>query len=170
MGLVVFSKLFPEIGPAETRVIIVPSGCPMPEDRYAFTELYCEDPDCHCRQVMFCVMSETTNEVLAFIRYRFNRYGSFESEPFLDPSWKQSELAPHLLILAKEVLLVDKDYLKRLERHYAMVKALEPGSRPTAAAELPEETPSKRARASVAKRGKRGRGKNHRNRHKRKRR
>lgn len=123
MGLMHFTTLFRDIGQQETRVVVIPDGCPVPPGRYAFVEMYCSEPGCDCRRVMLQVVFEATEEVLAHISYDFDRDGSEMSGPLLDPLNKQSDLASHLLDLAESLLLSDEAYVAHLQRHYAMFKA-----------------------------------------------
>ncbi|HDQ70592.1 MAG TPA: hypothetical protein ENN19_00670 [Chloroflexi bacterium] len=61
------------------------------------------------------------NRFLASISYGFDRDDEMAG-PFLDPLNPQSEHAFKLLEMVSGLVLSDRRYLKRLERHYRLVK------------------------------------------------
>jgi hypothetical protein len=136
-GMSPFWARFKEVAARETRVCILPypqGG--LPAGGYAFTELYCDDPDCDCRRVLLQVRTEVEpNVVLATINYGWETeefytrwmHGDREGardirQAWLDPLNPQSDLAPALLRLFQEIALSDQAYVVRLGMHYAMFK------------------------------------------------
>ena len=69
MPFVPFEQYFPEVGAREIRTLTVPPGDPLglPAGEYGFLELYCNDPGCDCRRVLFCVIARNGMSVQAFI-------------------------------------------------------------------------------------------------------
>src|SRR5205823_1234453 len=103
----------------------------------ALVEFYCDDLGCDCRRVIIQVWG---NEKPGIALATFN-YG-WESEKFYvkwmhgdrelaremrglspEPFGRQSSFTPQLLELVRTVLAEDPAYVKRLKRHYEMVKA-----------------------------------------------
>ncbi|MFH1829890.1 MAG: hypothetical protein ABH871_03840 [Pseudomonadota bacterium] len=125
-GMMMFHQLFPDIGLEETRTIAVfKEQDGLPEGSYGFVELYCIDPNCDCRRVMFNVVSEEPAKHLATINHAFEPPPPddvIKEQSFLDELNVQSEYSTTLLKLFKEVLLMDTVYIDRLEEHYKMVK------------------------------------------------
>jgi hypothetical protein len=132
-----FDSVFPEVAARETRSLYLPEGYKrLPSAQYGFLELYCDDPGCDCRRVLLQVCREDDpDKVLTTITY------GWETESFyarllrgdrktaremtgasLDPYNKQSKYSEDLLELFREVVLSDKDYVERLQRHYRMFK------------------------------------------------
>ena len=68
--LVPFTRLFPELGHKETRVVVLlDEGDPV-KGRYAFLENYCDKPACDCRRVILCVVNEDVpDKILASINF-----------------------------------------------------------------------------------------------------
>ena len=119
-----FYHLFPQLAADETRSIILQEENGDGFEKYSFVEAYCTDPTCHCRRVMFNVVKDDEHTVAA-ISYGFDP-GPMQG-PFLDPLNPQSDEAEEVLCMAKDLLLSDEAYLRRLERHYLLVKASCPG-------------------------------------------
>ena len=122
-----FSTIRPDVAMKETRSLIVPVGDHrLPADQYVFEELYCDDAACDCRRVMLKVHSLRDGECLATISHSFDPPAAGDPEDlqtFLDPLHPQSDLADVLQAMFEEILLKDDVYMRRLERHYALVKA-----------------------------------------------
>ena len=55
-----FHETFPDIAENETRSLIIHSDSELPDDKYVFTEAYCDEENCDCRRVFFNVFSEKT--------------------------------------------------------------------------------------------------------------
>jgi len=122
--LVPFTYLFPEQGPAETRVITTHGYPSLPDDEYALVESYCVDPTCDCRRVMLNVLPRRrmAQGYLATISFGFDRKAELAG-PFLDPLNPQSQYAQALLdMVITLVLEADPAYIARLEAHYRQVK------------------------------------------------
>lgn len=140
MSFQMFHEVCPEIGLQETRSIALPddSGYNLPADDYAFLEMYCSDAGCDCRRVYFQVISiNNPGSVLAVITWGweslafYRKWGHYPGAakdaklmkgPSLAPLAKQSELAPALLKLAKNLLLPTPEYVERIKRHYALFR------------------------------------------------
>ena len=124
MYLIPFYVVEPELAERETRTItIFEPHDDLPPGTYALIESYCPDPACECRRVMLNVMSEESPQrgYLASISYGFDRDEELAG-PFLDGLNPQSEYAESLLELVSDWVLRDPRYLRRLERHYQLVK------------------------------------------------
>jgi len=140
-----FFSRFPELAARETRTVkLLEPFAGLPAGEYGFLELYCNEPTCDCRRVLFQVCrADRPNKVLATINY------GWESEDFyaqwlhgdresarelasadLDPLNTQSKLSPALLELFRQILLEDRAYIDRLRRHYGMFKRAQGGSAP----------------------------------------
>ena len=138
MPYVPFYEYFPEIAKSETRSITIPKRLPsgLPAGEYGFLEMYCNERKCDCRRVFFYVVSPSNKEPLAVIAYgwenpefyaRWMRDDSPEvieelKGPSLNITSPQSNLAPAILELVKEVLLQDKSYVDRIKVHYRMFR------------------------------------------------
>jgi hypothetical protein len=131
-----FYERFKEIAMKETRSITIHNNPELPDDDYGFLEAYCNDENCDCRRVFFNVISRKRGEIVAVIAYgwedsefytRWYRQNDPQiiremQGPMLNPSSKQSGLAPALLNLVRNTLLKDPAYKDRLKRHYWMFK------------------------------------------------
>ena len=121
-GMVPLGTLLPEVAEAETRtVFVVEEQDGVPADSYGFVELYCRASGCDCRRVMLSVCAASSEQVVATISYGFDRDAD-DAGPFLEPFGAQSAIAKPLLRLAEAVLLRDREYVARLERHYRQFK------------------------------------------------
>jgi hypothetical protein len=136
-GMSAFGSRFPDVTARETRVVILlyPQGG-LPAGSFGFLELYCDDPACDCRRVLLQVRAEHQPEtVLATINYGWesvafytqwlhgDRQGAREiKQASLDPFNPQSRFAASFLRLFRTVVLQDKAYIQRLQRHYTMFK------------------------------------------------
>jgi hypothetical protein len=122
VNLIQFHTFYPELAERETCTLTTFGQDGLPADTYGLVESYCGDPDCDCQRVMLNVVSKKHPErgYLASICHGFDREDEMAG-PFLDPLNPQSELAEALLEHVQFVLL-DEDYIARLQRHYAMFK------------------------------------------------
>lgn len=131
MSMMRFGNIYPELGPKETRAIQVVermknATVDLPLDEYGFVESYCAEANCDCRRVMMNVFSRDARKLEATINHAFDPPGKnslLREQTFLDPLHRQSRHAPALLDIFVNVVLGDKAYRERLERHYAMFKA-----------------------------------------------
>ncbi len=129
MELRPFQERFPQLGSVECRFVVLPDGGEsIPAGSYAFIEYYCTDSTCDCRRVMLLVTDRKTGKQLASISFGFDRDDPLRG-PFLDPMNRQCPIADEFLDLAKRLVLRDRSYVDRLERHYRMFKAALRGER-----------------------------------------
>ena len=128
----------PELAERETRTVTVVDHrrYNLPAAQYAFLEMFCDEPGCDCRRVLFSVLSSLHKDVQAVIAWGWEDkefYVNWMGEndpivieelkgPALNLASSQSNLAPALLDLFREVLLQDIPYLERVKRHYAMFR------------------------------------------------
>lgn len=132
-----FYEYFRELALKETRSFNVFDGHPdLPAAEYGLVELYCDDEGCNCQRVMFEVLSRNRNASVAYIAYGWesaNFYRKWTQSgdpdiafhmqgPVLNELSPQSELAPALLALVRDIVLKDAAYVERLKRHYQMFK------------------------------------------------
>lgn len=99
-------------------------------------ELYCKNPECDCRRVIFHVISEREEKIVAVISFGweseefYKKWIEIDDEsmikelkgPTLNSASRQSEYAPELLELVRTVILTDINYVDRLKGHYKMFK------------------------------------------------
>jgi len=133
-----FHSLFPEIAQKQVRCLIVgpyqgtapEPAHSLPADKYIFSEFFCADLTCDCRQAFLQVISEGQPEkVFACINvgwddeayYRKRCHGDRELAAnlvrgSLDPINKQSEFAGQILELFQSHIKTTP-YLLRLRRH-----------------------------------------------------
>lgn len=132
-----FYERFRDLAWKETRNVTIFEGhSTLPSDEYGLIELYCNDENCDCRRVMFNVASKKRNNFAAVIAYGWESVDFYRKwlrrddpetirelqEPVLNLMSPQSELAPALLELVRELVLKDPTYVARLKRHYQMFK------------------------------------------------
>ncbi len=138
MSYAPFGEYFPEIEKKETRVITIleDASWKLPPAEYAFVEMFCNEPGCDCRRVMFMIMSAPDEQPKAVIAYGWEKKKFYVKwfrdtdpkvikdlmGPVLNQMSPQSELAPELLQLFKDLLLRDKNYMIRVKRHYSMIR------------------------------------------------
>ena len=138
-----FFSRFPELAARETRTVkLLEPFAGLPAGEYGFLELYCNEPTCDCRRVLFQVCrADRPNKVLATINYGWESedfyaqwlHGDRESarelvSASLDPLNAQSKLSPALLEVCRHIVLQDRAYVDRLRRHYRMFKHAQRGS------------------------------------------
>jgi hypothetical protein len=146
-----FHSRFPELAAAETRVINIfeESNLRLPPGEYALVESFCNEPGCDCRRAFLNIVAKDlagtqavmTQAVISFGWERRSFYvrwfGSNDPKmiadlkgPALAVGQPQSNLAPLLLKVVKEIVLSDSAYVERLKRHYVMFRAsvAKPGS------------------------------------------
>lgn len=138
MPFVLFHDFHPELAERETRSLTLPlPDYGLPAGRYGMLEMYCDEPGCDCRRVLFMVVSPEQAHPLAVVNFGweslefYSEWGAFGGVEFVEelkgPSLNigspQSKLAPGVLTIVKEVLLQDPAYIERLKRHYHMVRA-----------------------------------------------
>jgi hypothetical protein len=149
MPYTMFYQYFPNIAKTETRNITIfdESDFKLPAGNYAFLEMFCNEPECDCRRVFLCVMSDRGKNIEAVFTYgwespKFYAKWMKDNDPHIISELKgpalnlgspQSDLAPALLDLVRNVLLRDKEYIDRIKRHYSMFRSKIDGSRKTKA-------------------------------------
>ncbi len=132
-----FFKFLPEVADKEMRIIKVfdDSHWNLPADVYGFFEMFCSEKQCDCRRVFFNVMTERQGNV-ATIAYGWETPTFYARwigtndrsviEEMLGPNLNvlspQSKIAPQILKMFKDVLLVDVDYINSIKRHYELMK------------------------------------------------
>jgi len=141
MPYTAFHDFFPEIAERETRTLTVfkNNQWELPAAQYSLIEMFCDEPGCDCRRVMFYVLSSKFGKLVAVIAY------GWESEKFytkwigqkispkmmqelkgpaLNTLSPQSKIAPLILQLIIETVLQDQIYIERVKRHYKMMRDL----------------------------------------------
>lgn len=145
MPFVLFHEHFPELAERETRTI-TPLGESeyLPPDMYALFEMYCNEPGCDCRRVLFYVVSSSVNEVVAVVGWGwedaefYKRWMKDDDPeiirglmgPALNPGSLQSNFAPAIVELIKDVALQDEEYVERIKNHYRMFREKIEGKKP----------------------------------------
>jgi hypothetical protein len=137
-----FSK-FPKTAVTETRALTVYDHPLLPPGEYGFIELFCDEPGCDCRRVMFNIHIPESPKPLAVVAYGWETrefyakwFGKDDPDiirelqgPCLNTMSPQSPLAPALLAETIE-LLEDEAYVERIKRHYDMFRQeVEKGSK-----------------------------------------
>lgn len=131
-----FYDRFPDIAENETRSLIIHSDPELPDDKYMFTEAYCDEQNCDCRRVFFNVFSENTKTLLAVITYGWEKRQYYidwmgDNDPIvidslvglgLNLSSPQSKFAQALLNKLDFALKNDINYVKRLKKHYKIFR------------------------------------------------
>lgn len=127
---------FPEMAMQEQRSFRLSDHNELPDDEYSLMELYCNDINCDCRRVHFLVVSNKTKTHLAEMSFGWESLSYYEkfmgiNDPelinemtglSLNPLSEQSEYAPALLNIINNEVLQDRNYVKRLQRHYQLFK------------------------------------------------
>lgn len=133
-----FHSRFPDVAERETRTVTVidSSDFNLPPAHYSFLEMFCDEPGCDCRRVFFSVVSSLQKDIQAVIAWGWEErefYTKWMGDddpriindligPALNLASPQSNLAPALLYLFRNVLLQDTAYVERVKRHYTMFR------------------------------------------------
>ena len=132
-----FHAHFAEIAKEETRAItILREDDVVPKGSYGLLEMYCDDPDCDCRRVLFEVYDWERRKSIAYIAYGWESAEFYRKwlrmddpqtirelqGPALNLGSPQSRFAPTMLDLVRDTVLKDPAYVSRLKRHYQMFK------------------------------------------------
>ena len=133
-----FHSRFREVAERETRTVTVMdcAAFNLPPADYSFLEMFCDEPGCDCRRVFFSVVSSLQEGIQAVITWGWEErdfYVKWMGDddpriindligPALNLASPQSDLAPALLDLFRNVLLQDTAYVERVKRHYAMFR------------------------------------------------
>lgn len=167
MPYVSFHDYFPDIAEQETRSFTVLEDPELPPGSYALAEMYCNEPGCDCRRVFFSVLSSLTKRIEAVIAYgwespRFYTQWMGDNDPEIIKELKgptsnllspQSDLAPAILKVVRDVVLQDRAYVERLKDHYKMLKHYIDNKRQTTTAESKRKGISSRSSGRRKRRG-----------------
>jgi len=138
MAFVPLHEYFPELAEKETRFITVLDGTDtgLPPASYGFVEAFCNERGCDCRRVFFLVTSCARKGLQTVVAWGWEKpefYARWMTSPdphsiadLMGPALNtlspQSELAPAILKLARDVLLQDPAYVERVKQHYAIFR------------------------------------------------
>ena len=137
MPYALFHDYFPEIAERETRTIILPNPTDgLPEGHYSLLEMFCDEAGCDCRRVFFYVVSSFRKGPEAVVAYGWEDdafYARWMKEddpmcietlrgPSLNLASPQSELAPAIVDLIKNVAIKDIAFVERIKCHYRMFR------------------------------------------------
>ena len=98
--------------------------------------MFCDEPGCDCRRVMFYVVSRGRSGPIAVVAYGWESVDFYarwlKSDdprvlaelmgPVLNMGSHQSNLAPAILGFVRDRLLQDAAYVQRVKRHYEMFR------------------------------------------------
>lgn len=134
-----FHTRCPQEAEQETRTVtVLQHGGPLPKGTYGFIELYCDEDDCDCRRVVISVLAREKRKVVATLNYGWEKlsfYRRWIKGPWstagmrgvtLEPGVRQSRHAEMFRQFFADVLLNDRAYYKRIQRHYRLFKASGP--------------------------------------------
>lgn len=135
-------EVLPDLAEQETRTFTILEDGELPAADYTLVELYCDEPGCDCRRVIFSVISSETGMDMAHIGYGwenlsfYKQWLSFEDPqmvkemkgPALNPLSPQSDIAPEILNIVETVVLQDERYIERLKTHYKLFRSRIGGS------------------------------------------
>jgi hypothetical protein len=127
---------FPEKCETELRTAVFAGKASesFPPGTYIFSEYFCPDLDCDCQRVLIKVLNvRSPNDraiEVATISYTWDEHAedwkaivAENPNPYLDPLHFQAPFANSLLEFWKDMLTRDVPYAKRLQRHYAELRA-----------------------------------------------
>jgi hypothetical protein len=128
--------LLPKLASAETRSFIVQASPGLPAGEFGLIESFCDDFGCDCRRVIFSVLRRDPPAVVAVINFGWETPGFYASRhewadvevmmmaaATLEPLEEQSLYAEPLLVIVRDQILADLDYVDRIVRHYRVFKA-----------------------------------------------
>jgi len=136
-----FHDYFPKIAEKETRTLSVFKNnvWGLPAADYSLIEMFCDEPGCDCRRIMFYVISSESQDLVAVIAYGWESekyyrkwYGQKLNSkmmqelkgPVLNQMSLQSKIAPKILKMVIEIILQDTEYIERVKRHYGMFREI----------------------------------------------
>lgn len=142
-----FRDRFRDLADRETRTIspLQDSASGLPAGQYAFLEMFCDEPGCDCRRVLFTVVDTASGRCEAVINFGWEDASFYaawlrEDDPHMVAALQgpalhlgpaQGKHANAILDFAKRLLLGDAAYVARIKRHYAMFREdVEQGNRP----------------------------------------
>lgn len=135
MPYIPFYEICPRIAEKETRVITLlqeDNEFDLPQGDYVFFELFCDE--CDCRRVFLQVL--LSQKIVATIAYGWENISFYRNEfkgfteneikelkgPSIDPFQYQSDISNQILRMFNQILFSDKEYLKRITKHYDQFK------------------------------------------------
>ena len=107
----------------------------LPADEYGLIELYCTDPSCDCRRVLFLVARLSDDTVVAALNYGweppafYKRWSPHDpsasalSGVTVDPTHPQTPLSKPLQLVVQALVTEDNAYRSMLQRHYDLFRA-----------------------------------------------
>lgn len=133
MPVIQFNLVCPDIAAKETKALGVTNDKEIPDGAYQFEEMFCDNPQCDCREAIIVVYEQKLGSVpLATIRYDLKAAELLRDASGLCPTCRsgaellpdgdQTEIAEPLLDLFVECL-AKNNYAQTLARHYKMFKA-----------------------------------------------
>ncbi|MEZ6134270.1 MAG: hypothetical protein R3C53_05095 [Pirellulaceae bacterium] len=159
-----YFDVFPDKCETELRTVTLMDcevGDPVPNGLYVFTEYFCNDLSCDCSRLLVKVFhqedSHSRPEEVATISYTWNDCADESwseiigetGNPFLDPFHFQAGFADEIMDLWSEMLSRDRDYQKRIIRHYHELRekfGVQHPENSISPVAVPRETPSERKR------------------------
>ncbi len=135
MIYVPFQEYFPELGAAETRCLQILDDPQLAGDKFAFIELFCDEPGCDCRRVMLNIFSDGRKRSVGTINFGWetekfyeNWYGGYDKEiigdmkgPCINRLGVYTNITEKMFGHVKKIL-TQKEYVDRLKRHYDIFK------------------------------------------------
>ena len=146
--LILFQDKFPLLAKDEQRIVtaLYRNKYKLPPGDYTMLEMYCID--CDCRRVYFHVDSSVHRKTVAVIEFGWESldyYAGFITDgrvrdffkltreeqisavnmktARLSKKHEPTEIAKNILKMISEEALKDKKYIKRLKRHYKLMRA-----------------------------------------------
>ena len=165
--MISYFDLFPQKAQSELRTVRFPPDLEdFPPGLFIFTEFYCPDLDCDCQRVLIKVLRDSGPDVeeVATINYCWQpdtdplwaRLNAEQGNPFLDPLHPQAPYAGRLLDFWSQMVVGDRAYAARLQRHYGELREQAGVHSKTRASSPADEPPTTAAekRATRARRKK----------------
>lgn len=138
MPYVFFHEYFPEVASLETRSITIMLSANefgLPASEYTFIEQFCDE--CDCKRVMFYVVQNQSQNPVAVINWGwgskqfYEKWLGFKNDILVNEMMGaelnsmsiQSPIANNILGLFKNILLKDKNYLARVQKHYELTRS-----------------------------------------------
>ncbi|MBI2390055.1 MAG: hypothetical protein HYV09_10740 [Deltaproteobacteria bacterium] len=131
------ASVLPDLAARETRALYTTNDDGTRGEGFAFTEMFCDEPRCDCRRVVFQVLSADDPDVLlATLTYGwepesfYRKWAGFplgddDIEELKGPAFMrfapQSPEAERMLVHLRQ-LLADPGYVERVVRHYRLFR------------------------------------------------
>jgi len=129
-----FHEFFPHEAQQETVVYHASNESFLPEGYYAFLESYCSNPNCDCKTVLIQIEPQSRRNPIDFdrsarptavIKYGWEKPFS-KKNPMIHADAPESSLALIALKLFQEYVEANSHYLTNLNKHYSMMKKIDP--------------------------------------------